>query len=432
MRWTGWALTIGAAALLALAGYWLLRGDGSTTARSNTPLGQEVYVWQRRWDDSLKSAIREHAAEFGRIVVLHSEVAWQGEKMDVVRVPVDWRTLKATGRPIGLALRIGPYRGDFAAASDRVAALAAEMVAAARRGGVEPAELQIDFDAASSKLDGYRLWVTAVKQRLAPLAVTITTLPTWLTQKNFPALIAAADGYVLQVHSLARPTGINDPIVLCDPVRSRQWVEAAGKLGRPFRVALPTYGHLVAFDATGKFVGAASEGGGGWPQGTQVKTIRSDAAAIAAMVREWRENRPVGMGQVIWYRLPVERDELNWPWATLAAVMRGDAPQGRCEVTVRRTEPGLVEVVWVNDGQQREALTRGVELRWSGARLIAADGLAGYAAEAATDGAIRIKPISGAAELAPKQSRAVAWLRFDHDTEVTTHVLPGDDSAAAE
>jgi len=42
------------------------------------------------------------------------------------------------------------------------------LVAMAASNHLELAELQLDFDCAESKLDGYRVWVEAIRSRLAP------------------------------------------------------------------------------------------------------------------------------------------------------------------------------------------------------------------------------------------------------------------------
>src|SRR5437879_3215229 len=93
---------------------------------------------------------------------------------------------------------------------------------------LQAGELQIDFDCAESKLEGYRVWVEALRRKTAPVPVIITALPSWLKQTSFKPLVTAADGYILQVHSLDRPRGINEPFTLCDPTAAQRAVERAG------------------------------------------------------------------------------------------------------------------------------------------------------------------------------------------------------------
>jgi len=210
-----------------------------------------------------------------------------------------------------------------------LAGLAREIIASARTAGLQAAELQIDFDCAESRLDGYKTWVQAFKRSVADTPVVITALPSWLNRKAFARLANAADGYVLQVHSLERPTSPDEPIILCDPAKSQKWVARAARIGVDFTVALPTYGYLVAFDESGRFIGLSAEGPSqNWPAGFIVKRVMADAPALATLVKRWRHDRPAAMKGIIWYRLPVETDQLNWTWTTLSTVIKGVEPKG--------------------------------------------------------------------------------------------------------
>ena len=160
-------------------------------------------------------------------------------------------------------MRIGTYPGPFTtndAAIRFICDTAMNLVADARTNGVALRELQLDFDCASSKLDGYRIWLEAVQRRVAPLPVTITTLPSWLNTAPFRRLAFVATNYVLQVHSAERPKSFEADYSLCDPRAASRAVERAGRIGVPFRVALPTYGYVLAFDQRGEFISLAAEG----------------------------------------------------------------------------------------------------------------------------------------------------------------------------
>ena len=54
------------------------------------------------------------------------------------------------------------------------------------------------------------------------------------------AIVAASDGYVLQVHSLEKPNGFDAPFTLFDPQVAVAAAVKASSFGVPFRVALPT------------------------------------------------------------------------------------------------------------------------------------------------------------------------------------------------
>ncbi|MDR2845108.1 MAG: hypothetical protein LBV28_03340, partial [Puniceicoccales bacterium] len=120
---------------------------------------QEAYVWQRQHGDSVASAMQTAPAGVAGFCVLAVEVSWHETQFPqgtirtarIVRIPLDYVQLAATGKLVGLALRVGVFggaAGDYArtgAAAKTLAALAAEMLAAARASGLTPAELQVDF-----------------------------------------------------------------------------------------------------------------------------------------------------------------------------------------------------------------------------------------------------------------------------------------------
>jgi len=274
--------------------------------RAAGPIPQQAYVWQRSWTPAVREAVAQ-ASGFEALVFL-------GTELDLRREPpgVAWvRFESPAGRPPGIALRAGSFPGRF---QDSPLALNA-MVEAGRRLVVAakstPFELQIDYDCPESKLADYAFLVRELKKRI-DVPIVITALPAWLGQKRaFADLIAAADGFVLQVHSLELPSDPRKEAVLCDPKAARRWVETAARFGRPFRVALPTYGYAVAFDAGGKLIGLSAEGPSlAWPAGATVKTVRSDPAAMAELVRGWTRDRPRELAGILWYRLPVPGDRL--------------------------------------------------------------------------------------------------------------------------
>jgi hypothetical protein len=389
---------------------------------------QSLYVWQRTWGPSVKESIAQHAPETAGLVVLAAEVSWDSGRPQVARVPVDYRS---TGQSkVGLALRIGPFSGPFAEADETarfIAGLAADIVAESRAAGCEPAELQIDFDCATSKLAGYQCWVRAVAARVAPTPVTITVLPSWMNSREFAPLARAAGGFVLQVHSLERPRSVDDEVTLCDTGAACRWVEQAAQVGVPFRVALPTYGYVMAYRESGQFIGLIAEADApDLAPGTVVKVVHSDPAALAQLVRTWNTDRPQAMTGVIWYRMPVAGDRLNWAWPTLASVMKGAVPAPHVTVSARHPEPCLVEVVSMNDGDADAPMPESVQASWSGAGLVAADALGGMDAELDGDQAVRFAPALGntLGPLRPGEERQIGWLRLARGVEVHIDANP--------
>lgn len=418
---------IASVACAAVFGIGLLLGP-RLGRRASGPMTQDAYLWQRAWTEPVVSAVHQQGTNFSMLVALNAEVTWERGRPAVARVPVDHEALQGCGRPVGLALRIGPYAGPFSredATAKWLGELAASIVTEATAQGVRPAELQIDFDCAESKLEGYRLWVEGIREAVAPVPVVITALPSWLDRRAFRQVIAAADGYVLQVHSLARPPSPDARFSLCDPAAARRAVERAARLGRPFRVALPTYGYLAAFDAAGRFIGLAAEGPAmSWPANFRWREVRADPVALATLVKGWVTDRPESLRGLIWYRLPVAGEDWNWSWPTLAKVMAGERPEASLRATARQPQPGLVEVQVVNQGEDDFAGRAEVLAGWPSGRLQASDGLAGYDLVETGSNAIQFTSPGQAQRLKPGESLTVGWLRFDRETEVQVALVP--------
>lgn len=388
---------------------------------------REAYIWQRHFDDEVVESVRVLAPQLDGVCVLAAEVSWKPTP-DVVRSAVNYKALAALGKPVGLALRINDYPGAFAsddATAKMLATLVRGLFAKARDAGLAVAELQIDYDCAESKLAGYRRWLTAARAETnsAKTKLIITALPAWLRSSDFAPLVRATDGFVLQVHSLERPKSPDAVFTLCDPERAKAWARHASAAGVPFRIALPTYGYLLGFDAAGKFLGLAAEGRlPAWPKGAQVRAIRADASAMARLSSELLASPPPHCTGLIWFRLPVPRDRYNWAASTFSTVLRGEIPVAKLVVTCERPERGLAEIVIENRGQTTEPLPRDVALKWADdMRLLAADGIGGFRLEirgGEAQGNVRAANLTADATLAPGGKVRIAWLRFPDEVSL--------------
>jgi hypothetical protein len=239
--------------------------------------------------------------------------------------------------------------------------------------------------------------------------------------------VQATSGFVLQVHSLDRPQFDDPAATLCDIAAARRWAKQAGGFGVPFRVALPTYGYLVSYDAKGKLLGLIAETDAPVPQhAVTLREFSADPVSLAGLVREWSQHAPPKMIGVIWYRLPVADDRLNWSWTTLASVMKGVSPSPHLVVSQRQSEPGLVEIVAANTGDADAPMPDTVKLTWSGAALIASDALAGMESEVVGEGVVTLKCAKSGrpARLRPGEERQIGWIRLAKYVEVTIDVLP--------
>ncbi|HEX4966868.1 MAG TPA: DUF3142 domain-containing protein [Thermoanaerobaculia bacterium] len=387
------------------------------------PLRQEAYVWQRAWSPAVRDSLGQ-AKELAGVVVLAAEVDLRSRAPEVVRVPLDAEALKGLGRPVGVAVRVHAFPGRFVDdpkmirnLQDLVRGVAGE----AKAKGIALSEIQMDYDCPQSKLADYQGFLSALRTVTAPVPLTLTALPAWLHQRRaFRNLIETVDGYVLQLHSLEPPDNPNRDILLTDPRSARAWVAEAARFGRPFRVALSTYGYQVVFDAQGKLIGLLAEGPlVSYSAGTIVRQARSDPQAIAGLVRDWTAARPRELTGILWYRLPVTGERNNWTWPTLRAVMAGRAPEAGLRAETRKPQPGLVEIDLVNGGEAEAPWPPAVQVRWQHDTFLAADGLAGYALRREGSRAARLERPGEAPKgtLRPGERRVVAWLRFSAPTE---------------
>lgn len=391
------------------------------------PLTHRAYVWQREWTPAVKAAVGESKSKLAGHVVLGAEITWRASTARPVRATIDWRSLGST---CSLALRVAPWPGPFDDASAKpVVDEALHLLSEAKAHAVACTELQLDFDCAQKKLAGYERWVRAVRTAIHPARLVITTLPVWLAEPEFKSLIAAADGYVLQVHSVL-PTKNSDRTAICDPERARKCVAQASALGRDFEVALPTYSALVGFDAAGKLLGYHFEGPApDWPANAKVMQFRSQPEEMAALVREWQTKRPAHLRGVLWYRLPISTDRQNWTLPQLYAVIEGRPLRHDLAAVCENKNP--VDIIVINRGEADEAM-RTVRVSWHDAQLVASDALPGWRIEAGTQsvtfhpgvatngGDRRAFAIPG---LSPGERRSIGWLRFDKPASVHVEIV---------
>jgi hypothetical protein len=395
--------------------------------RQSGAMPQQAYLWQRVWSEPVLAAVKQSAPEFEQFTILAAEISWAKGQPKVTRTEPGWATLRETKKALGLALRIGPYSGPFSkdgTVTEEICRVALSIVEEARAHEIKPAELQVDFDCAESKLHGYHIWLTELRRCLKPVRLTITALPSWLDRQEFSDLVRSTDGFVLQVHALTRPKNSNEEIQLCNPIAARQAVEIASRTDVPFMVALPTYSYLTAFNLEGRFIGASAEGPeSDWPPNILTKELNAEPESMASLVRQWTTNRPASLRGIVWYRLPVATDKWNWNWPTLAHVMRGHAPKPNWQVSTRSPERGLIEVLLMNASDATGVPQPTVRLDWQQSRLIASDSLSGNDLEELSATAAEFRPSNRARAIQPGESRALGWMRFNTNVDVRCEVV---------
>ncbi|MEZ4439735.1 MAG: DUF3142 domain-containing protein [Polyangiaceae bacterium] len=389
---------------LLLAAPLLLTG-APAAARAGGDLTQAAYVWQLARSAALDEAVAAHGDAFDELVVLGAEVRRTGAGYEVQRA----RTLAMPlgDRPVVVAIRIGPVPLDEDLS--RIALRLAEDAAVAH----ELHGLQIDYDCPSGALAGYARWLTELRRALpSPLALSITGLPTWLGRGELRDVLAAVDGWVLQVHGLEPPAHVDDPVALVDPAAALEDIERAARFDVPFQVALPTYGYALTFDAAGKLAGVVAERDlSPLPPGARQRTVLADAPAMSALVARLTADRPAHLRGVAWYRLPLPGDALAWTWPTLAAVMAGDDVAPRLEVVLRPQpdDPELVEVLLRSRGTADAPVPRRLRIASSS---LAADGQGGFTLAAREPTRVVLEARALRAYLRAGEERVVGWLRL--------------------
>jgi hypothetical protein len=342
-------------------------------ANPRAALAHDVFVWQRRWTAPVRDAVQN--ADFRRLIVLLEEVEWDGETPLSRPSEADLAALVARARPVGVAVRVGlPDAGWGPSVATATIAAVRRVRGRVESAGLHPAELHLDLDVPTARLGEYAAWLPQVRAAWPGVALSITGLPTWLDQPTLPAVLAAVDDWVLQVHWL-RP---GPPRALFDRDEALAAVKRAGELGRPFRVALPTY----------------TSGG-----------VRADPAEMAARVAGWQEDAPAAMEGIAWFRLPVAGDATTWPISALGAVREGRVP--RVSATAEAVlSDGAWDVVVRADGEDTLAAPC-VTVRWSGGNLADAD---------ASRGRVRVAEAQAwwslDGEVQPGEALTAGWFRL--------------------
>ncbi len=393
--------------------FLLLLLSGCIRAVREAPLPAQAYVWQRAWTADVSAAVR--AAKFEALHVLAAEWGIKKDKLEITTIEPDWRALVDSGGQVSAVLRVHASvgkKGWDEALKQRLRQLCAETTSRFKAGGVRLTELQLDYDCAESRLAEYAQLLGVLKTEV-PLR--ITALPTWLRHDSARELLARSPGYVLQVHSLHLPAqgGMTG---LMDMNETRAAVRRAEGIGVPFRVALPTYSCVVEFADDGRVreVHGEDMSAGLALSGRKYAVLDSDAYALSALVAEWKVHASALMQAVIWYRLPVSSDRLNWPASLLPKVDGGEPLKRGWTVSVRPAPEGHHEIVLKQAGDAPDDLPHEVFVSWKGGEVAGCDGLRGYAVQSHAPGRLVLWLGQPArfGRVRPGEQIVAGWLRL--------------------
>jgi hypothetical protein len=391
----------------------------------------QAYVWQRNWTPRLVDSIEAHAAELNGLTVLVAELSASVDGGSVVRVAVDYEALAASSLPICFAIRVGNYSGPFDGDQVMTRRLLSEVRVAldqARAAGVVPSAVEIDFDCATRQLEGYAQWLGALRSVLGEVSLSITTLPTWMTRPQaFGELVGLTDHFVVQVHSVKRPSSIDSKVLLCDPGDALRWATEASAFGVPYHIALPTYGYRVGFDRSGALVKVSGEDAPliDDPE-LRYRVIRAEPVLMSELVCALQNELPDHCEGVIWYRLPIGRERFNWDAVTWRAVMAGHVGQSSWQVQGVTQADGLIEI----QIEQRSLLAmeppQQITVEWADAAVVAWDGQRNYSVQTTPDHGLTFQwPDTMAAPLLPQGTRwTIGWLRMDVEAALHFSLIP--------
>ncbi|WP_309383146.1 DUF3142 domain-containing protein [Cerasicoccus frondis] len=401
----------------------------STYSTAVATIEQDAYIWQRTWSEKLERALIEHVNELNGFTVLAAEITPTPEGAQVSFCSIDFPTLVDCQLPITLAIRVGQYPGPFsndAPTTQTLLKLVREVLQRAQQAGVEPAAIEIDFDCATSKLTGYQHWLQQLRIQLGTTPLSITTLPTWMTRPdNFRQLVHTADRYVLQVHSIQRPTFSSKAIKLCDAKLALKWAQQADAFGQTFQVALPTYGYLLGYNADGELISVSAEDTAATQGNDQhYKEVRSDPIEMAQLVCRFNELPLPNCSGIIWYRLPVGEERLNWDAATWRAVRLGQGILPNWRASVVTQSDGLVEILLEQSSPIASDPPDKVTLHWQGAAAIAWDGQRNFTVTHSGENALEWKRPSNSPPLSQGESWTLGWVRFAQTPSLSLTVTP--------
>lgn len=386
-------------------------------------LAHAAYVWRQGWDAAAGASLTagDLPAEVGELIVLVGECGL-GQAPRAVRPP--WPQLRASGRSVALAVRIGTgsaLRGAAGLDLQEGWALLRAGLADARAAGLPVSTVQVDFDCPTRLLSAYAEQLRAFKQAEPGLRVTITALPAWLAAAGSETLFATADGFTLQVHATQRPNA-TEPARLVVAADALAWIERAEGYRRPFRVALPTYAYVACYARSGTFLGVRAENRE-LPAGTaSTQLMPAEPPQVAAVLAALKAGRHPWVRGVDWFRLPFPGDRQNWTRAGLAQVLRGEPLAGRCRLDLR-TQGALTDIVICNPTEQPLPLPP-IQVRWAEAGWVGADAAAGWQVDPPAGESMRFLVDPRAGFLAPGEQRVVGWLRLTRaDARLTAEVV---------
>src|SRR5947208_1537690 len=101
--WARWAVAVATA----------LSSCDHRPANMAAPLPQEIFVWQRVWNEPVESALAKARGSVAGFAVLAAEIDLREREPRIFRPNINYAAVRSTSRPVSLAIRIDPFGGPF-------------------------------------------------------------------------------------------------------------------------------------------------------------------------------------------------------------------------------------------------------------------------------------------------------------------------------
>ena len=369
----------------------------------------QAYIWQRAWSPELALAIRAQSPHLTGFRVLAAQL----KSGDAALAP-DTKSIPALSLWILPKIQFQAFSGLSGHALQPViripgsapALSAAQLLSVIEHvqtefanAGKPISRVEIDFDCAESKLAAYAALLERTRSGLKrKILLDITALPAWRHAPDLPTLRNAADRVTLQVHAVSAPK-----LGLFDPRMAENWIREWAKTSvKPFDIALPAYGAKLLFDAKGVVIGVEHEAelASAHVSAQELKTSPQGVLALLEVLKA----RPVKqLGEIIWFRLPLESDQRAWSPATLRAVILRESLRARVTTVALKNDAGGYDLRIVNSGN----IPGSAPLRIAIQSRCQGEGIGTYQF---TQHVLITKQ---SMELRPNRARTIAWMRCE-------------------
>ncbi len=323
-----------------------LRSRHPSTKNTN----DTFYIWQRNWSETVSKAVLDEPAST-RFYFLSREM----NDGIAARTSPDWNSFKALENSPIPVFRIHYSKNWLKKNPTTMEKVLQSEIESVQKEfatqNIKLQEIQLDLDCPERLLDKYCEFLRKIKSSQPDLKFSITALPCHLGRKSFYELASVADEYVLQIHGLDVPKNISEKAQIMNFKTASDAIDRAERLGRRFRVAIPSYGYEILFDAkNGKFARISAENIVSRTDNLRSKFSVPDLKELCE-IRKKALKSPNCIG-VIWFRLPVIGDRLCLDRTTISEIQNGQIPEPSigAEINVSAEDKDLREIIVSNKG----------------------------------------------------------------------------------